>query len=371
MPVRSETIFARQKVASKEQIGVVIPATAQMLPEVRRKLDAAIRSGLVPPAAESATSRSFHYLPVPFEIKLLADGARVNTGIYEFVMRDAVIEVFGLLSFTYDEFCWAFSSTQQIHVLAALRIGQTLDIRFEHPLERAYHVNRYHFPPPQSGSGYGQYAVHLSIDGLSGDGFRVVSSYEPQSQRSNSRLPFLFGFQVFGRQSADPPFPVWRELLAEAVRQAMWANWDLALMYATFSVESFIDILMSERLGAAQVGDSYIDHVLRVADRKHELHALNHRSARLSTKEVNRTYARLNEALFAPRNGLVHGRQLGSSIDSGAAVTAIKTAVTFAWDWDEGARPYLLARMRPLDHSSMVDAELLGACEKDLVGESQ
>lgn len=367
MPVSPDKTFTRQSVASKEEIGVVVPISAEMLPSIRRRLDAAIKEGLIPERAKTGSHATFHYLPVPFNTELLADGARINTGVYEFDLRDAVIEVFSLVSFGFAEFCWAFSSTRQLNVVAALKIGETIDVRFETPFERVFHVSKYQFPPPVPDSGYGQYPVHVSIDGLSVEGFRVVSSYEPASKRTNSRLPFFFGFQVFGIAASEEPFPVWRELLAEAVRQAMWRNWGLALMYAAFAVESLIDLLMSQRLERAAVGDGYIDHVLRVADRKHELQALNYEGSRLSVKEVNRTYDQLNTLLFSPRNRLVHGREVVGSIDSNAAVAAIKTAVTFAWDWRSDARPYLLARMRPFDRSGLVDAELVSACQAELV----
>jgi len=365
MAVSPDTTFTRQSVASKEEIGVVVPANAEMLPSISRQLDAAIREGLVPESVKTRSGTSFHYLPVPFNNELLDNGARINTGVYEFAVRDSVIEVFDLVSFGFAEFCWAFSATTQLNVVAALKIGETLDVRFESPLQQAFHVSKYQFPPPLPDSGYGQYPVHVSIDGLSAEGFRVVSSYEPASKRTNSRLPFLFGFQVFGIGSTDQSFPVWRELLAEAVRQAMWRNWGLALMYAAFSLESLVDLLMSHRLRRADVGDAYIDHVLRVADRKHELHALND-GGRITVKEVNREYEQLNKRLFSPRNRLVHGRQVISSIEAEDAVAAIKTAVAFAWDWSHSARPYLLARMRPFDRSRLVDAELISACQAEL-----
>jgi hypothetical protein len=244
-----------------------------------------------------------------------------------------------------------------------LRIGETFDVEFEEELEQAYHVTKYQFPSGVPDSGYGQYAIHLSIDGLSGQGFRIVSAYEPQSKRANSRLPFFFGFRVYGKAKNDTEYPLWRELLGQAIQEALFQRWQHALLYTAFCLESFIDKRLADKLGRSAVGDKYIEHVLRVGDRRYELHALNASDLRFSDREVNRTYDTLNKHVFTPRNRLAHGKASDRDITAEIGVQAIKTTVAFIWDWDKTARRLLLPRMRSTgSFEEMIDQELIAAC---------
>lgn len=357
--------FYRQRATTSEKIGVVIPGNAMMKPELAKRIDSL---GIdVGAPTDPPHKFSFHYIDYPVDESLLKDGAIVDSGVYEFPLRDAVIGVFHLPALQDDEFSWSFSTTHQVEVLTALRVGETFDVDFEEQLKEAYHVTKHHFPSGAPNSGYGDYAIHLSIDGLNGQGFRVVSAYEPQSKRTDSRLPFFFGFRVFGKARNDEEYPIWRELLGQAVSEALFQRWQHSLLYTAFSLESFIDELLAEKISVSAVGDAYIEHVLRVGDKRYELHALNSPEEKRTQKEVNKIHARLNEYIFTPRNRLAHGKAKGSDITAEIAVRAIKTTVEFMWDWDKMARSLLLPRMRVSEgFEAMIDDELLEACQDDV-----
>jgi hypothetical protein len=125
----------------------------------------------------------------------------------------------------------------------------------------------------------------------------------------------------------DPECPVWRELSAEATRQALVRQWHHALLYAAFSLESFIDRMLSDKLTVSEVGEAYIGHLLRVSAKSYKLHALNKRG--LSRRAVNNLAEKLNETIFTPRNKLAHGKTMESDITRERAVQAVKTAVEF------------------------------------------
>lgn len=361
MPLNPNTIFVRQAILTYERIGMVIPSHAQMLPEVKQAISACIPEFELPPPSDPPKSFSFHYVEAPIDPGLLANGVSIDNKIYSFTVRDAILGVFDLQSFRDDEFSWSFSSTSQLAVLATIKIGETLDINFDKSFEQVFHVTRYHFPPEIPESGYGTFSIHLTIDSLTTKGFRIVSSYEPESPKTDSRLPFFFGFRIYGRFAEDLEFPIWRELLAQAVRQVLFGRWDLGLLFTAFAVESFIDSLLSARLAIAGLGEDYSEHVLRVGERQYELRALNEQGPRLSRSQVNKVYEKLNSSIFTPRNRLAHGKRAGADISAEDAVSAVKAAVEFIWDWNADSRQWLLARMKHIRFEDLIDDDLLRA----------
>jgi hypothetical protein len=357
MAKQPEQCFIRQRVISSEKIGIAIPQSATIFPEFRQFLIRTTGIADLPP-----NNFLFHYLDLPLTDLQLDDGDIITTSAYKFLIRDAAIRVFDLLALWDDEFCWSFCSTSQIIVLVAVKIGETIDVRFDEEFERVFHVKIYNMSSGVPNSGHGQYAVDLAVHALNSQGFRVISSYEPQSSRTQSRLPFLFGFRVFGRMKGDPEFPVWRELIAEATRQALMRQWHHALLYAAFSLESFIDRMLSDKLTVSGVGEAYIDHILRVSEKSYKLHALNNRG--LSRRAVNNLAEKLNETIFTPRNKLAHGKTMGSDITRERAVQAVKTAVEFMWDWSRAARPWLFNKVKSFEEE-LIDDNLLRACRAD------
>ena len=354
---QSDQDFIRQKVVSLNKVAIGIPPNASKSPQFRTFVRETTGLTELPP-----TNFIPYYLDYPVHERQLDDRAMITTSTHGFLVRDAVVRVFDLLGWWNDEFCWSFSTTSQVTVLAAVKIGETIDVCFDQEFEQVFYVNMVNISSTVPNSGFGTYAVHVAIEHLSPQGFRVISSYEPHSHRTPSRLPFLFSFRVFGRMSGDPEFPVWRDLLAEATRQALMRQWHHALLYAAFSLESFIDRMLADKLTPTGVGEDYINHILRVGEKRFELLALN--SNRLSRSAVNKLSDELNANIFSPRNKLAHGKMVGRDVTKEIAVQAVRTAVEFIWDWSREARPWLLDRVH-YDTKPLLDEDLLRACHSD------
>jgi len=120
--------------------------------------------------------------------------------------------------------------------------------------------------------------------------------------------------------------------------------------------------MLSDKLTVSEVGEAYIDHILRVGEKRYELHVLNNRG--LSRTAVNNLAEKLNETIFTPRNKLAHGKTMGSDITSELAVQAVKTAVEFMWDWSPAARPWLFNKVK-IVREELIDDDLLRACRAD------
>jgi hypothetical protein len=360
VPFHFEPAFTRQGKTEPTQVGLVIPASAELSPALPETVRRIVETH--GPPTVTPNKFGFHYVPWPVDPSLLVDAATIDTGTYTFKVKDAVVGVFELARWAHQEFCWSFSSNSQRDILAALRIGQTFDVRLDEPLEEAFYVLKYHFPSGVPNSGFGDYAVHLGVDSRP-DGLRIVSAFEPESKRTESRLPFFFGFRMFGTALGSEAAPVWRELLAAAVRQAAFQRWAHCVLYTAFSLESFIDRRLADQLQAANLGEDYIEHVLRIGERPAELSALNLAEGQpLSKSAVDKLAQRLNMDVFTPRNRVAHGRLAEGAISADQAVISLKTTVEFMWDWDRKSRSLLLTPMRSSSLEAMIDSALLEAC---------
>jgi len=300
----------------------------------------------------------------PLPPEKLIDGATLCNGVYEYTVRDAVLGVFEQPFFADLSLCLAFSNPPQIDVLAALRIGQTMDVLFNSKLDQAAHVTKFHFPSGVPSCGYGNYPFHVEIAGLNPNGFRIVSSFEPQGPSTDSRLPFFMGFRVFGRLEAQPQLPVWRDLLGQAVMEALLHRWDHALLFAAFAVEAHIDSSLGKTLISTGLGEEYRDHVLKVCDRSHELRALAQLNSKHSRQAANKRYDALNKKVFTLRNRLAHGAIRSTSVTETMASEAIREVVHFIWDWDQSSRHLLLIEMAINDIASLIDESIQTACQK-------
>lgn len=359
----AQSRFLRQRPTVRDKIGVVVPDNATMEPRLAELL---LGPNPGQATAGSTGTTSFHYMDYPPDGVLLKDGATAEGGGYEFVFRDAVMAIFDQPYSGPNEFAWWFSTTGMTEILAAVRVGETLDVRFKEELEEAHRVTKYHFPSGVPDSGYGEYAFDTSIEYLTNQGFRIFSSYEPGSKRTDSRLPFFSGFRVFGKAKDDEELPIWRQLLGQAVREAMFGRWQYCVLYTAVSVESFVDERLTAMLSSSAISDAYVEHILKVGERQVELHALNAQQGKFSNTRVNKIKSTLDDHIFTPRNGLVHARAKRPDITQETAVRAIKTAVEFVWDWDADARLLLIPRMSPaLGSEAMIDDALLEACRDD------
>lgn len=368
MPKNNDKTFIRQHSPPSKNVALVIPPTAIMNEDLIRNmppnLPDHVKNAIKQAPTDASNGRfSFSYVDAPINTKLLEDGAIHDDGVYSYPFRDAALGVFNLAAFSNDEFVWSFASSAQVCVLAAVKMGETSDVTFNTPLQEVLHVSKSYFPSGLSDTGYGTYPVHLCVDGLNPKGFRIVSSFEPEARRTNSRLPFFFGFRVFGKIKTDIEQPIWRHLLGEAIIQAGREAWQNALLNVAFAVESFIDNKLAKKLKGGGFAENYINHILRVGDRLHELHELNQSGINLSKNQVNKINENLNKYIFTPRNNLAHGKTKGSNLTGQAVANASRIAAEFIWDWgDKDERILLLTNMHLFDVSKLIDDQLLEAC---------
>jgi len=288
----------------------------------------------------------------------------IDDGIYEFAVKDAVLAVYDLQAFENDEFCWSFATTDQTVVLAALKIGETFDVKIKRPFRRVSHISRSHFSPGVPDSGYGKFPIHICNNDPRKDWFRITTSYEPGSERTESRLPFFFGFKLFGFRNQDRR-PMWRKFLSDAVIFAQNGDWGTGLMYVAFSLESFIDMLLIRAYKPSKFPVVYEDHLLRVGEKREELHALCHTI--LGRKDINKLYDLLNTNIFTLRNSIAHGRKNSEDITSDQYVLSIKTAVKFIWDLDNSSRKLLIPVMHLCDPSSLINHTLINNCGSNAI----
>jgi len=361
MSIKFQPMFTRQVIPKLRKGGLIVPYNATPLERLAPSVAQIV--GTKPPTIPPTTFR-FHYVNYPFENDLFDDGKMIDDGIYEFTVKDGVLGVYDLQAFSNDEFCWSFATTDQTIILAALKIGETFDVKIKRPFRRVLHISRFHIPPNVPDSGYGKFPIHISNDAPRKEWFRISTSYEPGSERTESRLPFFFGFKLFGFRRQDKR-PMWRKFLSDAVIFAQNGDWGTGLMHVAFSLESFIDMLLLQAYKPSKFPEVYEDHLLKVGEKREELFALCHN--KLGRKEINRLYDLLNKNIFTIRNRIVHGRKNSEDITSDEYVQSIKTAVEFIWDLDKSSRQHLVPVMQSHDPSLLIDQELIKNCGSDAI----
>jgi hypothetical protein len=318
---------------------------------------------VIPQACQPPSRFSFHYIPQDNIDRLLEDDAEIDTGFLTLKVSDGVLGLFETVSMSHNEFGWSFASSRVVDVLAAIRVGETLDIELERPFGEIYKITRSHFPPGIPDSGYGLFRVHICEDAVTPAGFRIVSSFEEGQVPTRSRLPFFFGFRVFGTDPNSASEPVWRTFLRLSILYCQDARWHLSVLHSAFCIESFIDALLKNKI-LLGVAESYIEHILRVGDKRNEFNAINEMllKRKLTGKQVNRLYEDVNSRIFKKRNGLAHGGTLSQSITQADALDAIRCAVSLIWNFDPSSRSRLLIVTGSSGPQSMIDAELIDRC---------
>jgi len=154
---------------------------------------------VVPQRSHPPYAAGYHYLPFDDIHDYLEDDTEISDGIFTFKVKDGVLGTFEMVAMMHKEFSWSFASSKVVDVLAAVRIGETIEVKFDQPFNEIYGISRYHFPSGIPDSGYGQYRIHLCEDSVTPNGFIIVSSFEGEQTPTLSRLPFFFGFRVFGQ----------------------------------------------------------------------------------------------------------------------------------------------------------------------------
>lgn len=358
MPRRPEPRFTRQAIPKIKRGGLVVPSSARPSSAAPEFMVTDIRSN--PPPTAPPNSFTLWDIDYPFDRKIFMDGATIDTGVYEFSVKDSLIGVYDMLTFQDDEFGWSLATTDQTVILAALNIGETFDVKLKRPYEKILHVMKYHFPPTGvPNSGYGEFPIHLLVEKQFGDWLRITTSYEPGAEKTGSRLPFFFGFKVFGFRRSDRR-PVWRRFIADATTYALTEDWGAALIHVAFALESFLDMQLIRKYKKAAFPESYQDHLLRVGEKRHEFHALLH--GLLPKKEINKLYETANKAVFTVRNDIAHGRRNRDAVTPEQFILAIKMAVELIWDLDINSRRHLVPVVHELPPSSLIDKQLLKNC---------
>lgn len=331
----------------------------------QRIVDRNLVSLFVPQDSNPPHQVRYHYIPYDEAITLLDDGALVSDGIFEFLFKEGVLGLFQLTIEGHNEHAWNFVSTQVIDVLVAVKIGEVSYISFKEPFKKIYNVQKYRFPSGVQESGYGRYRFHVSEDLVSGKGFKVMSSFETGEVGTKSRLPFFFGFRCFGQQAETPNEPVWKIFLLDAVKYSQQSQWHISVLHSAFALESFLDSLLNHHLQSCGIHDAYIEHVLRVGDRKEELHAINQMilSDKYTKSKVESIYKNLNKKVFTIRNGLAHGRSELGSITRDVAHKALLCVTETIWDFSASERKHLLATTGPIQFEQMIDQELIQSCQ--------
>lgn len=68
--------------------------------------------------------------------------------------------------------------------------------------------------------------------------------------------------------------PVWRSLLGASIKYGAEENWHLSILHAAFALEAVIDMLLHQHVPKG-MPEKYIEHFLRVGEKKYELQAPN------------------------------------------------------------------------------------------------
>jgi hypothetical protein len=332
--------------------------------EIQRNLVSVV----VPQETNPPNRFSFHHFVYDQEQHPLNDDAEISDGIRTFKIKDGVLGAFETVAWPHFEFGWSFASSKIVDVLAAVKIGETLDVKFVSPFGEVYKISRYHFPSGVADSGYGQYRIHICEDVVRPSGFRIVSSFEEGQEPTKSRLPFFFGFRVFGSEEGTDADLIWRSFLGLSIRYCQEEKWHLSILHSAFCLESFIDTLLKNRMLNGGLPEDYIEHILRVGEKRDEFQALNEMllKDRFKEKEINRRYDDVNKKVFKKRNSLAHGKSSDTSITNSDAIEAIRTVVAFVWDFDEGSRRNLLIVTGPTSFERMIDDSLLQACKGEI-----
>ncbi len=303
------------------------------------------------------------YISTPFPKKIFEDGYILKNGVYQRSLKDAVLDIYNLQSLKNDVFIWSFASTDQLFILAALRIGETFHLKLRYPFKKVSHISKTYsnwgMPIPD----YGQYPFHVTVDNITGKSFDVITSWKAKKPRSQSRLPFIMCFQVFGFRKSNK-HPLWRRFLSDATIFAQKSEWGIALLHIAFALESFIDSQFSQKLKKIDLGTGFNRYLANTRGKKEKTHLLLHQSFAFSKIEELFKNKLLGE-VFSIRNDIAHGKITHDSITSMQYINALKTAVEFIWDSDKKSRHLLIPIWHHMDGNQLIDDKLFNDCQNE------
>lgn len=308
-----------------------------------------------PGCSEPPYRYSFGSHPIEKSVDLLVDDVTVTCGAgHDYLVRDGVLLALERPGHQSDDMLWAFIASSERQGLFELRIGDVVKVNFDEPFAEILAVTLYQLPHRVARADYGSYRVQWAVDALTETRFVLLSSYYSDSPRTDERA-FLVGWRAFGRMASDPAMPIWRVMLSNAHQHLLQQRWYLALLEGAFALEAFIDSLAAAELAARRVPDHLIAEHLRGDDLRTTLRAVaemrSYPSGPASRSTANKLAGRLNEHVFAHRNGLAHGSVAPGAIEEEQARTAVGCAQEFIWDWAPEARASMLLvnRGRALD----------------------
>jgi hypothetical protein len=279
------------------------------------------------------------------------EGPRAAQHTYR--VRDGVLLALERPGHEHDDMLWAFVASSERQGLFDVRIGDVVEVHFDEPFAEVLAVTLYQIPHRVARRDYGAYRVQWSVDALTESRFVLLSSYYPDSPKTDERA-FLVGWRAFGRMAADPAPPIWRVMLSNAHQHLLRRRWYLALLEGAFALEAFIDSLAAEEFAARGVPAYVIVELLRKDEVRTTLRAVAdlRQYPELSTSAIKKLGGHLRDEVFAPRNALAHGRAATADIDEETARKAVGWTQEIIWDWSSPEMRHsllLVNRQRSLD----------------------
>jgi hypothetical protein len=282
-------------------------------------------------------------LEIPDVMQALAFGGGLAAAItrtqHDFLVRDGVLAVLNRPATGPDDILMPFVGSTEITGHADLVPGVLTRVVFVAPLAEIYGVSL-----QLSGGGRADGADslhHIEAVEVLPTGFVLLSSLLPGALPPDD--PVQVRWNAYGRDASAAPWPVWRELIANALRHLLEQRWHLAALEAVFALESAIDTAMTADLLGAGVAAKDIKARLRADELSTTI--IDLRTGR-GEAVVARTVKRRVRPLVELRNAIAHGVRSPSSVSEQDARATVSASLTALWDWLPECRLLLLLPRR-------------------------
>lgn len=349
MPFNFTDKFSRQLLLRKKQWTICIPGNAKLLPPYDR----------YQPQPSSENFRSYGYSD-PISDTDLQNNEKIKLNSHEFDLIDSMPTLAEELVNPDSHACYEFASPNQMLVLAAVKIGETLDVKLQVQFDKVNHMQKYSIPPGIPDSGYGQYPVHICSELTDKKDLRIVSSFEENTTHTTSRLPFFYVFRIYG-QIAPNSIPPWRQLLSDSVIYAHKNDWGMGLLFLAIAFEEFLNSSLILRLENSGFDEAYINESLNKLNIYGKFHSVYSKVD--NKKQVNRYYDTINKLLFQKRNKIAHAKSSTSTFERDEYLSALKECLTFIYQFSPNSRNLLFPVHYSEDMNDLIDEQLINDCK--------